>query len=329
MRYNFKSAGYVITDEVVSRANNPPARIGHDLLRDDGFEVWTGEGKTGTALVLGTDFDLTVKDVKRTMRAGFDLFTLFSIINATYFNTTLYLTYTTCGDYLSIENVTEVADEAVARSAAPIISLAVVEDYGIPPSFVVGTRRSMRRLADSSTTPINLLAPSGATIEGRASVQLYGKYDFITLERITEDLFVIVDSTKYPLGSFYVQYPIALSNDAAIAFPARCSPANMFGGTWEEQFADEGVFFRTGGTLAGVSRTNGKQLDAIIKHGHDLYLTNIGNGGGSGGVGFTPNSNKYTGCVKDPVALPGGPTVRTADENLVTNRLHKIWLRTA
>ncbi len=72
----------------------------------------------------------------------------------------------------------------------------------------------------------------------------------------------------YPIGSFYVQYPDKNSNDPTEAFPESLAPANLFGGTWEEQWGSESIFFRTRGVgiaFDNENRTKGLQDFAIKK----------------------------------------------------------------
>lgn len=69
----------------------------------------------------------------------------------------------------------------------------------------------------------------------------------------------------YPVGSFYTQYPDADSSVLATAFPDTSRPADMFGGTWEAQWDDEGIDFHTERTSdTGLqTRTDGKQADQM------------------------------------------------------------------
>ena len=64
---------------------------------------------------------------------------------------------------------------------------------------------------------------------------------------------------SFPVGSFYVQFPVEASNRGAKAFPAAYTPAVLFGGDWQEQWEYESIFFRTGGIVANESRINGFQ----------------------------------------------------------------------
>jgi hypothetical protein len=67
----------------------------------------------------------------------------------------------------------------------------------------------------------------------------------------------------HPIGSFYIQYPVANSNNILIALPDTLSPSKLFGGIWEKQWNTESIFFRTEGILSFDARNNGFQDYAI------------------------------------------------------------------
>ena len=71
---------------------------------------------------------------------------------------------------------------------------------------------------------------------------------------------------RYPVGSFYVQYADINDNydsQSERLFPVDKSPEQMFGGKWTEQWPNEGIFFRTGGTLSAEKRELGLQEWAV------------------------------------------------------------------
>lgn len=135
----------------------------------------------------------------------------------------------------------------------------------------------------------------------------------------------------YPVGSFYVQYPDAASNDDATAFPTSARPATMFGGTWVEQFSTEYVFFRTGGASDGATqqtRTSGLSADQFEDHYHDTL--SIGHDT-SGGVARTSSSQggSVTGySIIRGATTNGTYTLRTGATTEPRNRLIKLWKRT-
>jgi hypothetical protein len=69
----------------------------------------------------------------------------------------------------------------------------------------------------------------------------------------------------FPVGIFYVQFPENNSNIISEAFPDSQTPEELFGGTWQEQWPFESIFFRTRGTLSNEGRENGFQNYAL-KH---------------------------------------------------------------
>lgn len=116
-KLNYLSTGYTITDETVSRTSSTALRIGHDLIKATGFEIWTGSGKTGTQLTLTTDYVLSAEATDYTTKVGSTIYTKLAIVNGAYLNTTLYISYVTVGDYASVENVKELS-WATCKTAA-------------------------------------------------------------------------------------------------------------------------------------------------------------------------------------------------------------------
>ncbi len=87
----------------------------------------------------------------------------------------------------------------------------------------------------------------------------------------------------FPVGSFYVQFPVKGSNVSSQAFPAAYSPAVLFGGDWQEQWKYESVFFRTGGTLSDENRINGFQNYATRRMKGDTTYSQADYGQGAKG----------------------------------------------
>lgn len=165
MRYDFRVAGYAISDEPIIRTTSTAGRIGHDLIKQSGFEVWTGEGKTGTQLVEGTDFALSVKDDKRSTEASFDIYTLFAVTNSSYEGVTLYLSYTACGDYLSVENIQEIAAAGVRNIIEPIGTIKP-HPVGLPGVVALGDEF---KLCDGS-----VVSDAGSPMNGNRVPNLVG-----------------------------------------------------------------------------------------------------------------------------------------------------------
>jgi hypothetical protein len=109
-RLNYLKTGYAVADETINRSSVTALKLAHDLIMALGFEVWTGAGKTGTQLTLTTDFVLSSEDTRYTADVGSTVYTKLAIVNGTYLNDDLYVTYTTNGDYASLENIQELID---------------------------------------------------------------------------------------------------------------------------------------------------------------------------------------------------------------------------
>lgn len=109
-RFNVLLSGYSVIDEIVNRSGSTAAPIGHDYIVGNAYEIWTGAGKTGTKLVLNTDYTINNKNdyYSAPTQANTDIYTKVAIINGAYQNVNLYQTYTTIGDMLSIKNILEV-----------------------------------------------------------------------------------------------------------------------------------------------------------------------------------------------------------------------------
>ena len=129
----------------------------------------------------------------------------------------------------------------------------------------------------------------------------------------------------YPVGSFYVQYPDAASNDAAIAFPSSKSPAALFGGTWQLVFSTEGIVFQTEG-YDGEGRINGLMEDQVERHVHPPARTNFVIDPILGACGGTGNG-VYTGG--DICNLTGYQTSssRSGTRTAHRNRLMRLYKR--
>jgi hypothetical protein len=141
----------------------------------------------------------------------------------------------------------------------------------------------------------------------------------------------------YPVGSFYVQYPDAASNDDAIAFPVSKRPATLFGGTWVEQFNTEAIFFRTAGE--SETRVNGLQNDAMQRI-YGQFTTRYGAISSAdgvfsqhyvGGTRADANSGAYDTQIQFNSAGSTSPNpAKTSEyETRPKNRRMKLWKRTA
>jgi microcystin-dependent protein len=106
MKYNKNLAGVQITDELINRATNASARLAHDTILASTVVVRTAPAGGGTLLSLTTDYTLGSEDPRLTTEAGGTVNTTLAVVNNTYFNTALYVTYKTVGDYAEAEDAT-------------------------------------------------------------------------------------------------------------------------------------------------------------------------------------------------------------------------------
>lgn len=113
-RLNLVLSGVQITDEVINRSTSTASKLAHDTIRNGGnFEIWTGAGKTGSKLGAG-EYTLNGEDADYTAEVGVPVYTTLSIVNGARHNVDLYVTYKTCGDYTSVENIKEIAQDTIA-----------------------------------------------------------------------------------------------------------------------------------------------------------------------------------------------------------------------
>jgi len=145
----------------------------------------------------------------------------------------------------------------------------------------------------------------------------------------------------YPIGSFYVQFPDAASNDAATAFPSAKSPASLFGGTWALQFDSEGIVFQTEG-YDGAGRTNGLMEDQMQQITGALVgrvpTINLGDAASASGA-FSIGADQSDSVSRSAAATRGfngvnfdsanSPSARTGTRTSHRNRLMRVYKRTA
>ena len=138
-------------------------------------------------------------------------------------------------------------------------------------------------------------------------------------------------SQPYPVGAQYIQFA-----ETDGTFNLAKSPATLFGGTWTLKFNADSAFFRTEGALAAADRSSGVQGDAIrnIQGGFWGFKRNLQSPLQTGPFTLTGSWNAAVnagagddwGAVYD---FDASKVVPTAEENRVTNRLIRVWERTA
>lgn len=184
-RYNVLLSGYSIVDEIINRDSSTAAKIGHDYIVGTSYEIWTGAGKTGTKLTLNTDYTLNNKNdyYSGATLANTNIYTKVAIINGTYQNRTLYQTYTTIGDMLSIENAMEVTvgTQVVITGnytlkpgeRRVIVNTASAVTITIPTTFDLYDTIEVSRIV-ASTNAVTLARSGSETINGTTSFVTHG-----------------------------------------------------------------------------------------------------------------------------------------------------------
>jgi hypothetical protein len=173
---NLLLSGYAIVDDLIKRTSSTAYRIGHDLIIGSSVEIWTGLLKTGTKLTLTTDYTLTDQNTyySGATQANTPIWTKIAIVNGAYQNMNLYVTYTTIGDLMSVENTLEIVktDQPVRRIDVVYTDASAhtyTPDAGLPD----GTEVSIC-VPYSSALAITFAAPSVETAEGAATFITHG-----------------------------------------------------------------------------------------------------------------------------------------------------------
>jgi microcystin-dependent protein len=178
MKLNKNLSGTQITDELIRRTNVSALRLVHDTILSDGtFEIWTGIGKTGTQLTLTTDYVLGSLDARLTTEASQDVFTTVAIVNGTFHNVDLYVTYKTVGDFV------EGVDVLPVGMVAPFGGTTAPTGWLICDGTAV-SRTTYSQLfaylgttwgAGNGTTTFNLPDMSGAFLRGTGTGVVNGR----------------------------------------------------------------------------------------------------------------------------------------------------------
>ena len=103
---NFNNTGYDITDEVIVSDTSQSQYLEHDAIFD--VEIWSGQGKTGTQLTSGVDFNLVDFDSFHSVHKR--------LIFLSNNGSTFYVTYKTKGDYVDADDVNSKADKVVGAT---------------------------------------------------------------------------------------------------------------------------------------------------------------------------------------------------------------------
>jgi hypothetical protein len=162
------------------------------------------------------------------------------------------------------------------------------------------------------------------------------------VELLNKTLYTELVQFRYPVGAFYVQYSDINENydpQSERLFPASTAPAQLFGGKWEDQWPNEGIFFRTGGTLAQENRSLGLQEWGLKNmYGWTSWAQSnydgIGNALAGVFVEYQQKSGKSDAGYGDD---NGGSNkfdsqkmaLSSLGETRVKNRLIKVWRRVA
>ena len=93
-------------------------------------------------------------------------------------------------------------------------SINIVADYEVP-EIATGKSIVIRRTSSYDGNPVTISPPSGATFEGLASLELYGQYSFVELERISSTVFAVKARSPKDMLAIYAHGVWTTSKSAA------------------------------------------------------------------------------------------------------------------
>lgn len=195
--------GHSIIDESFIRNNAGIAGLVHDTIFASYFEIWTATNKTGTKLVLNTDYILVDVDPCLSGEVGETVYTKLSIINPAFFSVQLYATYKTAGDYndagdvnslrsdltTAQSNISTLQNDVLFNSATQTITAnynALITDktilintnnsitLGVPTGLPIGFKLALDRISSGLTVNGVNLSFTGETLNGLTNVTIFG-----------------------------------------------------------------------------------------------------------------------------------------------------------
>ena len=159
-----------------------------------------------------------------------------------------------------------------------------------------------------------------------------------TLKLNDKEFTQLVFEYSFPVGSFYVQFPDKDTSIDQNAFPIDQTPERLFGGSWQEHWPNDSIYFRTRGMLSNEERDDNGFQDYATKHlyGSTSHSQTNYYDPASGNTGaFTSKKIDEIGTDGGGAEMKGvrnyldlGSEVLLSDiENRVKNRKIKIWKR--
>lgn len=124
---------------------------------------------------------------------------------------------------------------------------------------------------------------------------------------MTKGMITLLNTTAQP-PEYYTQYP------------GGRSPAEIFGGTWELQFNDESIFFRTEGGDAKAFG-EGVQEDSIGPHNHQMTFRRTDKSGNHTATVLSYSENRQGLINIDTASMGAG----IKEETRPKNRTFRIW----
>ncbi|EKV58135.1 hypothetical protein [Brachyspira hampsonii] len=224
--------------------------------------------------------------------------------------------FTLNGDYISTSGITSSSGKSVEYKVVSTSS-DTETIYSFALKYTDGSN-----ISEDDVFTFNLTPEKNAALD-----PIYS--EVTNLQEAIES--IVLNSIK-PIGSVYFQ--IAKEDGS---FDDNESPENLFGGVWELQYADEGIFLRTEGGNSNENRVDGVQGDAIrnmtgtFQYGvqSSANQTNLYSGVLYQGTNLYPVAQTTTSSLYGGGGFKASNQVPTGSEVTVINRWMRIHKRIA
>ena len=221
MKFNFLVSGYAIADEILNRSVSTALKLGHDLFIGTGLEIWTAPGGTGTQLAITTDYVLNGTDSVYTTKVGETVYTKLAIVNGAYQNVDLYITYTTVGDYSSVENVSALASDKFDEKIVLVATLPTA-DQKAALAGTSGTPSDTNRYVTNDDVRLETVF---ANYQGVPSAS------FLTPASLVEDTHSSMNASNEWIVPINGLYTISVGTTATVSGAAVTDPKIVVNGT--------------------------------------------------------------------------------------------------
>jgi microcystin-dependent protein len=261
-----------ITFNVPDSDTNPVIDFERRLFTQSSLQIWTGTGGTGTQLTFGVDYQVTGLNEYATSKAGVNVYTGISILNATYYDTDLYIPVDTLegyGDNLDASDVNRLQSQidllSVGAGGIPIGGINFFATSTAPTGWL-----SCDGSAVSRTTYSALFAAIGTTFgvgDGSTTFNLPDPREAALIATGTNGTHTIAASNPLALGDFQddqMQGHYHAGDGGLGSGAIQTAARNTASSTDDaDSFVKEPISDGTNGTPRTGTTTHGKQFGLL------------------------------------------------------------------